>query len=210
MGGPSATGAGIRGIRRKGPIVKKIYLVKKNPEVNVDENNWITMNSHEFALFIQTEEGQKRRKNFGQMNAVDENDYIIIMECDADTANEMRKEVNREAYIHRTRKESGFSFFSLEEKKNEEDRGIEETELADPEENVEQKALKNIDIEKLWEGLGKLSEEQMDLINNLYLVDEPLSEYQYGEKTGIARTTLRSRKDTILSQLKDSIENSSK
>ena len=210
MGGPSATGAGIRDIRRKGPIVKKIYLVKKNPEVNGDENNWITMNSYEFALFTQTEEGQKRRKNFGQMNAVDENDYIIIMECDADTTSEMRKEVNREAYIHRTRTESGFSFFSLEEKRNEEDRGIEETELADPEENVEQKALNNINIEKLREGLGKLNEEQMDLINNLYLVDEPLSEYQYGEKTGIARTTLRSRKDTILSQLKDSIENSRK
>ena len=40
--------------------MRKIYLVKKNPEQPADGNNWLVMNSFEFRNFIQTPEGQKR------------------------------------------------------------------------------------------------------------------------------------------------------
>lgn len=39
--------------------MRKIYLVKKNPELPADGNNWLVMNSFEFMNFIQTPEGQK-------------------------------------------------------------------------------------------------------------------------------------------------------
>ena len=49
--------------------MRKIYLVKKNPELPADGNNWLVMNSFEFRNFIQTPEGQKRRDRFGQLDA---------------------------------------------------------------------------------------------------------------------------------------------
>ena len=32
--------------------MKKIFLVKKNPNMPESEDNWIMMNSYEFAMFI--------------------------------------------------------------------------------------------------------------------------------------------------------------
>ena len=58
--------------------MRKIYLVKKNPELPADGNNWLVMNSFEFRNFIQTPEGQKRRDRFGQLDACSVDDVIII------------------------------------------------------------------------------------------------------------------------------------
>ena len=44
--------------------MRKIYLVKKNPELPADGNNCLVMNSFEFRNFIQTPEGQKRSAPF--------------------------------------------------------------------------------------------------------------------------------------------------
>ena len=41
--------------------MRKIYLVKKNPEQPADGNNWIVMNSFEFMNFVKTPDGQKRK-----------------------------------------------------------------------------------------------------------------------------------------------------
>ena len=48
--------------------MRKIYLVKKNPEQPADGNNWIVMNSFEFMNFVKTPEGQKRKACFGQLD----------------------------------------------------------------------------------------------------------------------------------------------
>ena len=66
--------------------MRKIYLVKKNPELPADGNNWLVMNSFEFRNFIQTPEGQKRKACFGQLDACSVDDVIIIAECGAETA----------------------------------------------------------------------------------------------------------------------------
>ena len=66
--------------------MRKIYLVKKNPELPADGNNWLVMNSFEFMNFIQTPEGQKRRDRFGQLDACSVDDVIIIAECGTETA----------------------------------------------------------------------------------------------------------------------------
>ena len=66
--------------------MRKIYLVKKNPEQPADGNNWIVMNSFEFMNFVKTPEGQKRKACFGQLDACSVDDVIIIAECGAETA----------------------------------------------------------------------------------------------------------------------------
>ena len=186
--------------------MKKIFLVKKDTQKPGTDDNWIIMNSYEFALFMKTDEGKRRRKNFGQMNAVDETDSMIIMECDQETAKEMRKEINREAYARMKWAESGWIFFSLDEKRSSEDRSCEETELVDENVNVEMEVIRRIEVQRLADGLEELSDSDRDILFKLYLSDNPISEYQYAKETGIPRTTIISRKQKILSYLKDYLE----
>ena len=58
--------------------MKKIYMVKKNPNMPESEDNWIMMNGYEFARFMETEEGQRRKKNFAQIDACGEEDVIYV------------------------------------------------------------------------------------------------------------------------------------
>lgn len=64
--------------------MKKIYLVKKDPAAE-GQDNWITMNGYEFAMFMKTPEGQARKDNFGQLDACSEDDNIIVMEAYLET-----------------------------------------------------------------------------------------------------------------------------
>lgn len=79
--------------------MRKIYLVKKNPEQPADGNNWIVMNSFEFMNFVKTPEGQKRKACFGQLDACSVDDVIIIAECGAETAKQWRSEKDRHDYL---------------------------------------------------------------------------------------------------------------
>ena len=45
--------------------MRKIYLVKKNPEQPADGNNWIVMNSFEFMNFVKTPEGRNEKRALG-------------------------------------------------------------------------------------------------------------------------------------------------
>lgn len=93
--------------------MRKIYLVKKNPELPADGNNWLVMNSFEFMNFIQTPEGQKRRDRFGQLDACSVDDVIIIAECGAETAKQWRSEKDRHNYLASIEKQSGMTVFPI-------------------------------------------------------------------------------------------------
>lgn len=78
--------------------MRKIYLVKKNPELPADGNNWIVMSGHEFAMFMQTPEGKQRKNNFGQLDACTMDDVIIVAECGVDTAKRWRSEKDKQGH----------------------------------------------------------------------------------------------------------------
>ena len=60
--------------------MKRIYLVKKDPNMPPSEDNWIYMNQYQFCRFVETPEGKQRKNNFGQINAVDQEDLLYIVE----------------------------------------------------------------------------------------------------------------------------------
>lgn len=92
--------------------MRKIYLVKKNPEQPADGNNWIVMNSFEFMNFVKTPDGQKRKACFGQLDACSVDDVIIIAECGAETAKQWRSEKDRHDYLVSIENQSGMTVFS--------------------------------------------------------------------------------------------------
>lgn len=91
--------------------MRKIYLVKKNPELPVNGNNWIVMNGFEFMKFIQTPEGRERRKCFGQLDACSVDDVIIIAECGIETAKKWRSEKDSHDYLEAAKKKFGVTVY---------------------------------------------------------------------------------------------------
>ena len=116
--------------------MRKIYLVKKNPEQPADGNNWIVMNSFEFMNFIQTPEGQKRRDRFGQLDACSVDDVIIIAECGTETAKQWRSEKDRHDYLVSIENQSGMTVFSYNTQTTTEDEMSGEELLADNQSDV--------------------------------------------------------------------------
>ena len=69
--------------------MKKIYWVKRDPNLD-SEDNWIKMNKAEFTRFMKSDAGKGRC--FAQLDACDENDNILIVECSQEQAIQCRKE----------------------------------------------------------------------------------------------------------------------
>lgn len=71
-------------------------------------------------------------------------------------------------------------------------------------ESLEDAAIKAVLIEKMLKCLKRLSREEHELIMDLYFRDK--SEHQIARETGIPRMTIHNRKNRILEQLKNLIQ----
>ena len=170
--------------------MKKIYMVKKNPNMPESEDNWIMMNGYEFARFMETEEGQRRKKNFAQIDA-----------CGEERAKEWRSEKDAHDYLKECEAESGIETVSFDSVEVDgEELSLEEV-VADPGCDVVEEAFKHMSLEQLSVALDTLSDDEYYLIFSLYLRDEPYSEYELSRVSGIPRTTISYRKKQILEKL---------
>ena len=71
-------------------------------------------------------------------------------------------------------------------------------ENVDCEKEIERKQM----IAALHKVLDSLKPEEYELIYNLYLAEEPISESQYSKNKGIPRKTINNRKLVILKKMK--------
>lgn len=183
--------------------MKKIYLVKKNPQMPANENNWIIMDSKEFGLFKETEEGIKRGNDFCRLSGFPSDD-VIIAECDKKTAKQWRVETSRSDYMLQTERELGYMVFSYHGIQSESGEPISGEDLLEDEAvDVEESAIAHIMQEKVRNALMYLSEEDKDLIEKLFLSECPMTEREYAERLGKNTTTIHERKKRILSDLKE-------
>lgn len=148
--------------------MRKIYLVKKNPELPADGNNWLVMNSFEFMNFIQTPEGQKRRDRFGQLDACSVDDVIIIAECGTETAKQWRSEKDRHDYLASVEKQSGVTVFSYNMQTTTEDELSGEEILTDKGCDVAGEVIEKLYLMELQNALSQLNEKERQIITLLY------------------------------------------
>lgn len=170
--------------------MRKIYLVKKNPELPADGNNWLVMNSFEFRNFIQTPEGQKRRDRFGQLDACSVDDVIIIAECGTETAKQWRSEKDRHDYLVSIENQSGMTVFSYNTQTTTEDDMSGEELLVDQDCSVIDAILKKEEKSTLYAAVAKLSPAEINLMTSLYLCDDPIGQREYARRHGVAVTTI--------------------
>lgn len=182
--------------------MKKIYMVKKNPNMPENEDNWIIMNGFEFAMFMKTEEGQRRKNNFAQLDACSEDDDIYIVECGEERAKEWRSEKDAHDYLRECEAESGLETVSFNAvNKDGEEINLEDV-FADPESDVVAEVIGKVTHEKLIEALKTLSDSDYDLIYHLYLADERLTAREYAAKMKVCEAAISKKKKRIIKKLK--------
>lgn len=182
--------------------MKKTYMVKKNPNLPTSADNWIFMNSYEFAMFMKTEEGQKRKKNFGQIDACGEEDDIIIAECGEECAKEWRAEKDAHDYLKECEAESGIETVSFCAVNDDGEKVNLEEMIADSESDVFEDVLKTATHEALMVALGKLSDKDYKAIYYLYLSENPMTEEEYAMICGCTQQAIHFRKKEALKKLK--------
>lgn len=183
--------------------MRKLYLVKKTPELPADGNNWIVMNSFEFMNFIKTPEGQKRKECFGQLDACSVDDVIIIAECGTETAKQWRSEKDRHDYLVSIEKQSGMKVFSYNTQTTTEDEMSGEELLVDNQCDVVEEVLRRFQKAHIQETLAALLPEERDLIESLILSDFPMTEREYAKKVGKTQSTIHCQKVAVLKRLKN-------
>ena len=187
--------------------MRKIYLVKKNPELPADGNNWIVMNGYEFAMFMQTPEGQRRKDNFGQLDACTMDDVIIVAECGVDTAKRWRSEKDKQDHLKKLKDDSGIEIYSYEalDKIDQELTG--EEWLVDTGCYVEAEVQQKMQIEELYKAVDLLDVADRLLISSLYLSKKVMTAVEFGKAHGFSPQLIQYYKRRALSRLKKILEN---
>lgn len=186
--------------------MKTIYLVKKNPDLS-SEDNWIEMSYSEFVLFLETAEGQRRKKLFSIIDPTDRRDTRIVIEADPDMAKLLHKEHFARKYRARCQKESGYSSISYNAiGENGEDLTGEEL-ISDETCDVEEQAIKNLEAQRLRDAISQLSDFEQVIIHTAFFSKVRLTNTQCARQIGIARSTLWRQKPIILTKLKKILEN---
>ena len=182
----------------------KTYLVKKDVNKPDSQDNWIIMNGYEFASFMKTEDGQKRKRNFARLEQCDGYDDMVIVECGEGKAKVWENERQCERY-HRN-VNGDFATFSYDYHIPGRGTYCGDDALPDPAFNVEALVLEHIRNEVLYEALYLLTPTEQDLIEQLYLSNEPITLSEYAARNGICNASAHGRKIRAFRKLRDYFE----
>ena len=205
-------------VRRPGPFsdcrlrkdlkMKRTYLVKKDPQMPMGEENWIIMNAIEFREFMKTEDGRSRRQNFGQMDGFGREDTIIIAECGKETARKWRAEKDCRDYAEERKKKSTCFCNPLMYLSDLSRNRVQSMFFPDECYDMEEIVWDRLEHERLCMAVENLAPFEKKLIRALFNKEKPKSEEEIGRIFGISRQTLRSYKKLTLDKIKDYLENS--
>lgn len=183
----------------------KTYLVKKDINKPDARDNWIIMNGYEFARFMETEEGQRRKKNFAKLDHCDERDDAIIVECGEKKAREWERERLRELY--RVCANSKHPTISYDYHMPCKEACCGDDFIADPVADVEEIVISNQKLSYLQEAIQLLTAKEKDLIMRLFLNEKTLTEQEYADACGIYQSSAHERKVRTLLKLKKILKN---
>lgn len=179
---------------------KVIYMVKKNPAMD-NQENWMMLGRKEFMKFVRKPEAKGRF--FCDLGGHDEPDDIIyIAECGIEQCKKWRKENNRHRYLKKI--ESQYEpTISLDFMVDEDGELIDFDEiLADEDSNFVEQIIEKETNDSVRQATAKLSDGSRKLIESLFLSDCPVTEAEYARQIGVTHQTIHTRKLRALFQLK--------
>ena len=182
----------------------QIYI-KKNAEALNAEDNWLALTVPQFKAFLNTEDGKRRKRDIGRMPYSDLAG-LAYFECGEKTAKEWEKEDSHHNYLQQIKEEELIEVLSIEAMLNADGEEYGEEMIPDLDEDVVCDVLHKMEIEQLYRGLALLTPKEKQVINCLFLQEEPMSEREMSTATGIPQKTINNRKKVALIKLKKIFE----
>ena len=176
--------------------MKKIFLVKKNPEQPNSQDNWIIMNGAEFISFLRTPDGNRRKDMFARLEPMDSDECIYYAECDPKTKAEWEAASHRYKYLMSIIKKLAIEFYSLDFMKAGENTKSGEEML------VDERSITDANLIKVDE----LQPNEQELIRILFFSNEPVTDREAAARYGISPQLLLYRKRLILEKLRKKLK----
>lgn len=186
--------------------MKVMYLVKKEEALPYAKCNWIMMNSAEFHAFLETEEGKRRKKDFGRLYRCSEDDCMIVAECGYETAKLWDRENKYRAYWQKATDKAGVSYFTDIEAGIGRDMLLGEVlpdDTCNLENTVEQKHL----VKALYAAIETLPGKDKVFLFTMFFSDKSMTTRECAHILGISEQAAGQRKKVILSKLRKLLEN---
>lgn len=132
--------------------------------------------------------------------------YVIkvgteLVQVTREVYEEYHRMERRERYLEERDKENSVLLFStLRAEDSSTDVPIEDTEV-----NIEEEVIKQMFLDKLPKALALLSDDEIDMIRDLYWNDMSIREFAKKKET--AKSTILSKRDRVLAKLRKVLEN---
>lgn len=180
---------------------RKYYIKDENGTVlsSDGQTRFKVIEGAELYSYLQSEERKGKYFYFFK----DEDGDVIGFECTQEQFRELENERQRNIYRIENCKKKSFEIISGNQMINDTETEVELFEtIADENADIEEIYDRQEMIEKIIEVLDSLSEEERDLITELFLSTDPKTEREYAEKIGITQPTVNYRKMKILEKIK--------
>ena len=127
----------------------------------------------------------------------------VYVEIPHDRVGVFRAAERRKQYVSQCKEKAGIETVSLSAPLSDQEELTVEDTLSDSMRSVEDDALHEIELEILRRALKTLSDDELQLIHELYLSQDPVSLRELSRRLGVSLTTLEYRKQQILKKLKN-------
>lgn len=186
--------------------MKKVYLVRKDPEKPAAKDNWIIMNGYEFAMFLKTPEGEKRKTKFARLEAMDDEENIYYAECDPETKKTWEAASHRTNYIRKVRHELEIQEYSIDWMVAGDDERSGEEMLSEKGNPVEDALFAAEELRILHEAIKKLDEKEQQIVRLLYFSGEKGHDRDVAKVLGMSPQNLQYHKKKLLMKLRSLLE----
>ena len=170
--------------------MSKAYWIKKDPNCNLEEIDWIELNGIEFYQFINSPEGKGRY-------FIDFDDMKI--ETDKAEYVKWRKEKDHKDYL--LDQEAKYTTLSINSLFSENSTYYEEL-VPDITIDIESEVEVKIIIENVQKAILTLNHDERSLIYSLFFRQNPKSEAELSKDFNINQSSLNKRKKKIFSKIK--------
>lgn len=180
---------------------KKFYIKDPNGTLLSGDGSvrYSCLEGRALYKFLQTEDGKRRKFHI----EVEDNGDEMGIEVDIDYPAELSEQRERDRYLKKVVAKLHITFVSantIVSTQGEDEIELIET-LAGEDDPMEAAALRSIDLETLRNALKTLSPEEYQVIYQLFLAKEPVSESVLAKRLGISQQAVSKKKKAIIAKL---------
>ena len=139
---------------------------------------------------------------FYETSTAEEFDNTVLVEVPKHQIKKVELWKYHENYVKRTMRESRREVVSLSRSITEDGDITLEDIIGNSDESVEDKAIRNLDLEILHRALNSLTEEEYHIIESLFLADEPMTERALAKSLGKSQPFINRLKKKIFDKIR--------